>query len=221
MSPAPACAGLLTSRPVLGAGWSRACEAAGLLVLPADPDAAGVVEAARRHGRLAVTLLDYLAVSIGALDVLRDNGSKLILLVPGSTDPRARTGLRNLPDAVMSLQDSTDTLDVALRHVLQDGSYISAVASRLVLADLHQGREPGVSDALLDLSEREREVLKLMIDGLATKAIARRLRLAVKTIEAHRARIFTKLRVRNQRQAVVLALSEPHLLTKPARRPSK
>lgn len=188
-------------------------------MLPCESDAAGVVEAARRRGRLAVTLVDYLSVSVGALDVLRDNGSKLILLVPGSFDPRARTGLRNLPDAVLSLQDSTDTLDVALRHVLQDGSYISAPASRLVLADLHQGREPGVSEALMELSERERQVLQLMIAGLTTKAIARRLHLAVKTIEAHRARIFTKLRVRNQRQAVVLALSEPHLLTTPARRP--
>ena len=64
----------------------------------------------------------------------------------------------------------------------------------------------------MELSEREREVLRLMVDGFATKVIARRLELAIKTVEAHRARIFSKLKVRNQRGAVVAALSEPQIL---------
>jgi DNA-binding NarL/FixJ family response regulator len=116
-----------------------------------------------------------------------------------------------MPDAVICVEDSIAVLDVALSHALQDSCYISPSASRPVLAELHV-RGDASAGARVQLSDREREVLHLMMEGLATKAIARRLHIAVKTVEAHRARIFTKLQVRNQKQAVVLALSEPHLL---------
>jgi DNA-binding NarL/FixJ family response regulator len=46
------------------------------------------------------------------------------------------------------------------------------------------------------LSPRNREVLRLMADGLATKEIAARLKISVKTVEFHRAKLMKKLGVR-------------------------
>lgn len=46
---------------------------------------------------------------------------------------------------------------------------------------------------LAQLSEREAEVLTLMLEGLPNKLIARQIDLSTRTVESHRARIFTKL----------------------------
>jgi two-component system nitrate/nitrite response regulator NarL len=57
-----------------------------------------------------------------------------------------------------------------------------------------------------DLTGREIEVLGAMSDGLSTKAVAHHLGIAVKTVENHKTRIFDKLGVRTQAQAVALAI---------------
>jgi DNA-binding NarL/FixJ family response regulator len=57
------------------------------------------------------------------------------------------------------------------------------------------------------LTPREREVLAAMAEGLGAKTIARRLGIAIKTVENHKIRIFDKLGARSQAHAVSLAIS--------------
>lgn len=66
-------------------------------------------------------------------------------------------------------------------------------------------------DKLAQLSEREREVLELMLEGLPNKLIARRIDLSTRTVESHRARIFTKLGANSLAQLVrqVMKLDNP------------
>lgn len=66
---------------------------------------------------------------------------------------------------------------------------------------------------LASLSEREREVLEMVVGGFATKSVARRLNISTKTVEYHRANIFNKLRVENVVQLVrfVLGVGLPSL----------
>jgi len=59
-----------------------------------------------------------------------------------------------------------------------------------------------------ELTSRELEVLGAMTDGLSTKAVAHQLGIAIKTVENHKTRIFDKLGVRTQAQAVALAIGE-------------
>lgn len=56
-----------------------------------------------------------------------------------------------------------------------------------------------------ELTSRELEVLNAMSDGLSTKAVARLLGITPKTVENHKTRIFDKLGVRTQAQAVAAA----------------
>lgn len=56
------------------------------------------------------------------------------------------------------------------------------------------------------LTPRESEVLEAMVEGLSTKAIARRLGVAYKTVENHKIRVFEKLQVRTHAQAVSVAI---------------
>jgi DNA-binding NarL/FixJ family response regulator len=94
----------------------------------------------------------------------------------------------------------------AVRSVRAGGVAIAPDHAAAVVAQWREGRqrasrEPGA------LTRREREVLGAMVEGLLTKAIARRLHVAPKTVENHKVRIFSKLGVRNQAQAVSVAIT--------------
>ena len=52
-------------------------------------------------------------------------------------------------------------------------------------------------DRLAELTEREREVMLLVAEGLLNKLIADRLNISVRTVEVHRARVFDKMEVKS------------------------
>ena len=81
-----------------------------------------------------------------------------------------------------------------------------------VAADWRRSRrERGGDGRSAELTEREREVLGAISDGLSTKAVAHHLGIAVKTVEHHKSRIFDKLGVRTQAEAVAVALGTDDL----------
>ena len=55
----------------------------------------------------------------------------------------------------------------------------------------------GLQRALSELTEREREVMHLVVEGRANKAIADELAISVRTVEVHRARVFEKMNVKS------------------------
>lgn len=55
----------------------------------------------------------------------------------------------------------------------------------------------GTARALAELTEREREVLRLVIEGRPNKLIADALGISVRTVEVHRARVFDKMHVKS------------------------
>jgi DNA-binding NarL/FixJ family response regulator len=56
------------------------------------------------------------------------------------------------------------------------------------------------------LSEREKEMLKLLATGMGNKEIAKRLSLSLRTVKAHMSNIFTKMNVASRSEALVEAL---------------
>jgi len=60
-------------------------------------------------------------------------------------------------------------------------------------------------DPLAGLSEREREVLELLVEGLPNKLIARRLEISEKTVKSHLTRIFRELNLTDRTQAALWA----------------
>ncbi|MFI5285986.1 MAG: response regulator [Candidatus Dormibacteria bacterium] len=90
------------------------------------------------------------------------------------------------------------------------------------IRDVHAGRpalHPSVASRLMrrsrssvadrtDLTARERDVLRLVVEGLANKQIAQRLGIGEKTIKTHVSRVLAKLGVADRTQAAVLAIRE-------------
>jgi len=84
----------------------------------------------------------------------------------------------------------------AVRNVGEGRGHFSPQAARLLAEQLRQP-DRTLEDPYGSLTPREREVFHLMVEGLSTKEIARRLGTSTKTAENHRARVLAKLGARN------------------------
>jgi len=69
-----------------------------------------------------------------------------------------------------------------------------------------------VRERLAKLTAREREILELVVTGKSNKQMAAQLQISIKTVEAHRAKIMSKLQVHSLAELVSLALT--HQITK-------
>ncbi|MBM3389870.1 MAG: hypothetical protein FJY26_10270 [Betaproteobacteria bacterium] len=65
--------------------------------------------------------------------------------------------------------------------------------------------------ALHELTEREHEVMRLVMDGLPNKLVAGELDISVRTVEVHRSRVFDKMGVKSAVDLVNLMNTHPHL----------
>ena len=63
-------------------------------------------------------------------------------------------------------------------------------------------------DGVTSLTDREQEILQLIWNGLKNREIGTRLKISVKTVEAHRANMMKKLRVSNAAQLLKAAIEE-------------
>jgi two-component system, NarL family, response regulator NreC len=103
------------------------------------------------------------------------------------------------------LKEAADTEVVAaVREVAAGRSYVNpALGARLVAAD-SEARKRAAADPL---SEREREVLRLLALGHTNQEIAQTLYISVRTAETHRAHIMQKLSLRSRADLVRHALA--------------
>jgi len=85
-----------------------------------------------------------------------------------------------------------------------------SVAEALTIARLRAEIRQGATDAqrrLDRLTEREREVLMALVDGMPNKGVAQALGISPRTVEVHRARLMDKLEVASIAEAVKIALA--------------
>jgi len=100
------------------------------------------------------------------------------------------------------LKDITaDELAWAIRDAHAGRATLSPEAAQALVQTANQPSAPG-----LDLTEREREVLILMIEGLNNTQIARKLTVRPSTIKSHVSNILSKFGVASRTEAVTLAL---------------
>jgi len=90
-----------------------------------------------------------------------------------------------------------------LRAVAAGEVYVSPSLAAGMLMEMTHDRSP---DPLTELTEREREILQLLAEGLTNREIGERLHLAEKTIKHYMTNVLGKLHVRSRVEAALLAV---------------
>lgn len=180
----------------------------------------------------ASTLRQLVATGIGDVVVLADrldncpaetlvselvDAGLKVVVVSADPSPNRLTTLLSEGASGYFLHDADpDEIVTAIQAVGRGAAALHPTAAATILAQwrrLRAAPPTGSRGGVQSLTPRESEVLSAMAAGLATKAIAQRLSMAVKTVENHKIRIFDKLGVRTQAQAVAVALA--HGITVP------
>lgn len=204
----------LTERAVIGEAWRRGWLDAGLPYLATSSDVQGLLAIGREHPTKAslVVLVDIPLGTASVVEALRAAGVHILLLAPTAMSPPVRGALRSGVDGMITLGDPLLAMRSAIAALSAGRSYASPSAARL-LFDEHRLRPDDRLGAVdIVLSGRERAVLQAMVDGMTNKATARYLGISPKTVEAHRSRIYVRLRVSTQSEAVTLALTDERIL---------
>lgn len=98
-----------------------------------------------------------------------------------------------------------DEITGAIRQAADGGTPMSPRVARSLIDILARLTQPAIH---VELSPREREMLKCLVDGLTNKEIAVRLDLSTHTVDSYARTLFTKLKVRSRAAAVARALKD-------------
>jgi two-component system response regulator DctR len=81
-----------------------------------------------------------------------------------------------------------------------DNALVDRIEQALARSAEHQAEtraREAVGARLKELTERERDVMQLVVEGIPNKLIADQLDISVRTVEVHRARVFDKMQVKS------------------------
>ena len=106
------------------------------------------------------------------------------------------------------LKDSVRTEIIeAIRAVRQGRSFLTRKVSRMLQEDyIQQLQLRGLDDSYDLLTEREREILQLIAEGLANKEVAGVLNIGLTTVETHRTHILQKLGLHSVPELILYAV---------------
>ena len=173
----------------------------GLEVIVAE-DRETTLTALARHPDCALLLLDLTLPGAHGLDLLAElvrDFPRIPVLVLSATHDRATVGAALAAGArgyVAKTASAQDLLD-AVKTVLAGGRSVTRDIARAV------PRVEGVPAQALGLTQRQAEVLRLLVQGKPNKLICRDLRLSEGTVKVHVSAILKALNVHSRAQAIV------------------
>lgn len=190
------------------------------MMLNAQPDMEVVGEAS--DGRQAITETQRLQPDIILMDITMPemNGieatrqikklvpeSRILILTMHEHDEYVFQALRAGASGYM-LKEAADTELISALHIIQSGQfYLSPMAQSVLVGDyLQRVRTGEEKDSYSSLTEREREILKLIAEGYTNNQIAERLVISPKTVDTHRTHIMDKLNLHSRAELVKYAM---------------
>jgi DNA-binding NarL/FixJ family response regulator len=191
-------------------------------LLSSEPrfDVVGEAEDGRNAVRCVETLgpdlvlMDLSMPRMSGLDAIREikktsPDTKIIALTVHKTEEYILTTLQAGADGYV-LKDATHSeLMMAIEQVLMGKRYLSPGISEKVIEGYLEGKKTLKTTSAWDsLTQREREVLKLIAEGYKNKEVADDLYISLKTVEKHRANLMKKLDLHNAAELTALAMEK-------------
>lgn len=166
----------------------------------ADGDQALALVKAREFD---VVMLDMSMPGLSGMDLikrLRLERPKLRILVLSmhGEEQYAARALKAGASGYLNKDSATDLLVGAIRKIAAGGVHIGEAAAASLMSSEKQAHRA--------LSDREFEILRLLVDGASPTGIAEKLHLSVKTVSTHKTRILEKLNLKSTADLVRYAM---------------
>jgi DNA-binding NarL/FixJ family response regulator len=200
---------------------------AGFRMLLKDEDGIEVVaeaenglEAVDKAARFSpdVVLMDIRMPELDGLEATRrilatDETARVLVLTTFDLDEYVYEALRAGASGFVLKDDPPEQLIAAIRTVADGDGLLSPGVTKRVIAKFSELPRHDAPKGLDELTERERDVLRLIAKGLSNAEIGRELYIGETTVKTHVTHVLQKLDLRDRVQAVVLAyrsgLAEP------------
>lgn len=171
-------------------------------------DGAALVAAGERlRPDVIVTDVSMPVISgLDALERLRKRGvvSKFVILTMHADAAVAARAIRGGASAFLLKQSAGDELMGAIDEVLNGRTYLTPAITRDVLAAFERSSDEAGE---VRLTPRQRDVLRLIVDGRRMKEIAAILNLSTRTVETHKYEMMRSLGVQSTAELVRLAIT--------------
>ena len=168
-----------------------------------------------RDRRADVVLMDIRMPSVDGLEATRrmaadENlaGVKVVILTTFESDEYVYEALQAGASGFLVKDTEPEELLRAIRVVARGDALLSPGITRRLIADIAARggpSRPSAHPALSELTEREREIMALVAQGLSNDQIAAQLFLSPLTVKTHVSRAMLKLGARDRAQLVVIA----------------
>lgn len=155
------------------------------------------------HTKPDLMLLDISMPRLSGFSAIKDiklqnPEIKILVLTIHESDEYILEAFESGGDGYCVKNASLDELIVAIQSVLDGKTYISPGVASNVMEGYLEGRKKMKTTSIWDtVTQREKEVLKLLAEGYMNKEIGDLLNISVKTVEKHRANIMSKLDMHN------------------------
>jgi DNA-binding NarL/FixJ family response regulator len=145
---------------------------------------------------------------IEATAIIRQEFPELPILIQTVFDDDAKIFAAICAGANGYILKSTPPIKLleAIKEVFEGGSPMTPSIAAKVLKMFKDQNHKTSSVENIDLSEREKEILVLLVDGLSYKLIANRLFISYETVHSHVKKIYQKLHVNSVNEAISKAL---------------
>jgi DNA-binding NarL/FixJ family response regulator len=175
-------------------------------------EASNGLEAVEKADRFRpdVILMDIRMPELDGLEATRrilatDNNARILVLTTFDLDEYIYDALRAGASGFVLKDDPPEQLIAAVRTVAAGDALLSPPVTKRVIKQFMRTPRPAPPKDLEELSERERDVFRLLARGLSNAEIGQELYISDTTVKTHITHILQKLKLRDRVQAVVLA----------------